>query len=70
MAIALGIFLIASVLEVLYLFRHQQKKEAVIYLCIVALALGISVYLMLTPKFYSFARMMNELFRAPTGAGE
>ena len=69
MVIALGIFIIASVLEVRYLFRQKQKKEAVIHLCILAAALGISVYLMLTPKFYSFARMVTELFGIPTGAG-
>jgi len=60
--IAMGIFLISSIFEMRTLFIQWERKEAVIYICIAALALGLSVYLMLTPKFYSFAHMMNELF--------
>ncbi len=62
MPVALGIIVIASVFEVRYLFKMQEKKEAVIYLIITALTLGLSAYLMLAPKIYSFARMMLDLF--------
>ena len=60
--IAVGIFLIASVFELRLLFRQNEKKEAIIYLCITALTIGLSIYLMLTPQFYSFAKMINSLF--------
>lgn len=64
MLIGLAIFLFASIFEVRYLIVHQENKEAVIYLSITALAIGLYVYLMQTPKFYSFAHMMNDLFNS------
>ena len=62
MSVALGIILFASVFEVRYLFKIQEKKEAVIFLVITALTLGLSAYLMLAPQIYSFACMMIDLF--------
>ncbi len=62
MLIALGILAIASVFEVRHLIKAGEKKEAVIYLCIIAMTLALSTYLALTPLFYSFARMMETLF--------
>jgi hypothetical protein len=62
MQVAIGIIVIASVLEVRYLFMIHEKKEAVIYLIITAPTLGLFAYLMLAPQIYSFARMMIDLF--------
>jgi len=63
MLMAVGIFLIVSVFELRLLFRQKEKKEAAVYLCIIVLTTGLSVYLMLTPQFYSFSKMMGHLFR-------
>ncbi len=63
MLIFFGIYIVASIFELRYLFKQGEKKEAAIYLFIVAMAMGLGVYLALTPIFYSFARMINDLFR-------
>ena len=60
--IALGIYIIASFFEVRYLIKHKEKKEAAIYLCIVAAALALFVYLALNPIFTSFSTLMLRLF--------
>lgn len=70
MQIVMGIFIIASVLELRSLFRQKERKEAVIYLCMLAMSVVILVYLMLTPKFYSFSRFMNELFGVYSGGAK
>ena len=62
MLIVFGIFLIASVFEVKYLIKQNEKKEAAIYLCIVAAALAIGIYLALNPIFTSFATLMLRMF--------
>ncbi len=62
MLIVMGIFVIASILELRFLFRQKEHKEAIIYLCLVAMTFVVAGYLMLTPKFLSFAHFMNELF--------
>lgn len=64
MQVILGIFLIVSVFEVRFLIKHNEKKEAIIYICIVAAAMAISVYLALNPVFTSFATLMLRLFGA------
>ena len=64
MLMAIGILLIASIFELRFLFRQNEKKEAAIYLCIIVFTTGLSICLMLTPQFYSFAKMMNSLFGA------
>lgn len=62
MLIVLGIFIIASVFEVIHLIRRKEKKEAAVYLCIAAAALALSVYLALTSVFTSFAATVFRLF--------
>jgi len=61
--ITIGTFLVVSILELRFLFRHNDKKEAAIYLCLIAFTLGLAFYVSRTPDFYGFAKMMNDLFR-------
>lgn len=58
MFLILCIFLIVSVFELVHLFKTKNKKEAVVYIVLSGFAVLIAAYLMLTPDYSSFSKII------------
>jgi purine-cytosine permease-like protein len=62
MLMVLCIFLIVSFFEFRHLLKAKEKKEATVYAAFSAAAVFLAVFLMLTPDYTSFSRMIFNLF--------
>lgn len=62
MLIILCILLIASFFEVKHLLKIKEKKEAFIYIALTAAAVLLAFFLILTPDYTSFAKIIFNLF--------
>lgn len=61
MFLILCMFIIVSAIELIYLFRAKQKKEAAVFIIIAALACALAVYLIAVPNYPSFTKLILRL---------
>lgn len=62
MPIMLCAFLLISFFEVRSLLKKQEKKEAVLFIVLGTLAVFTGVFLILSPGYTSFSKLMLDLF--------
>jgi multisubunit Na+/H+ antiporter MnhB subunit len=62
MAVCLCAFVLLSFFEIRSLFKRKEKTEAVLFIIIGALAVSLGVFLLMTPDFTSFSKIMLDLF--------
>jgi len=62
MAAVLGIFILASVFEIRRLVKSKDRKELAIYLAIMACAVSLGVFLMLSSSYSSFVKTLFNMF--------
>jgi Na+/melibiose symporter-like transporter len=63
MIAVLGILLLASVFEIRRLVKMKEKKELIVYLAVLACAVSLGTFLMLSPDYKSFAKSLLELLK-------
>jgi Na+/melibiose symporter-like transporter len=63
MIAVLGILLLASVFEIRRLVKMKEKKELIVYLAVLACAVSLGTFLMLSPDYKSFAKSLLDLLK-------
>jgi Na+/melibiose symporter-like transporter len=63
MIAVLGILLLASVFEIRRLVKMKEKKELIVYLAVLACAVSLGTFLMLSSDYKSFAKSLLDLLK-------